>query len=445
MTVRLALDVWLDGHVEPIGALLSFDHGGIEFRYAPWFVDRGHAISLSLPLDDAPIGDATARAFFDNLLPENDQMQRVIDREGLDRSDLLGILAHVGVDCPGAISCLPAGDPPIKVPGDLATDYRPLSDEQVADIVRRLANRQPLPEGIDDPSPVAGVQRKIALTMLPDGGFALPAEGKKVPTTHILKVPRRAEAAEASQEDAACRLAEGCGFDVSQSQHIVVERVDALLIRRFDRVVSDGVVYRLHQEDFAQALGLASTLKYERHGRAGRRFDSAAIHGVLMRLSQPALAVENFLLATIFNLAIGNNDNHAKNHAILYGVDGSLRLAPLYDLLPIRLHHRFTDQLAFHIGGATHFDTMRTEDLTQFLAGFGLKGSRARRFVEGPVREMLATLEAASPGLRDIKLRRFDDLIGRELTRLSELLALDLDLRPRDYFGPPDGGWLASG
>ena len=442
MSTRHALDVRLDGYPDPIGRLDALDNGSIEFRYAEPFLHEGRSISLSLPFDGQPVGDLLARAFFDNLLPENDQMQRVIDREGLERNDVVGVLAHVGADCAGAISCLPVGAPPIKIPGDLAQDYRPLAHEELALIVRRLAEQHQLPDGIEDPSPVAGVQRKVALTLLPDGRFALPADGRKVPTTHILKVPRQAEAAEAKQEDAACRLAAACGFAASNSEHIVIDDVDALLIERFDRIVQDGIVYRVHQEDFAQALGLPANLKYERNGREDRRFDAEAARSVLERLSQPAPAIETFLLSTLFNLAIGNNDNHAKNYGVLYEPDGRPVLAPLYDLLPIQLHDRYTDRLAFNIGAAERFADMTAGDIYAFLKVFGLEGARAKRLIEGPALEMLETIEERSALLPKAGLKTFDDLVGREIDRLSEILELELHLRERDYIGPRGGGWV---
>lgn len=440
MSARLSLDVWLDGFPRPVGQLEAFDSGSTVFRYRSEQLETGQPISLSLPLQEEPIGDAATRAFFDNLLPENDQMQRVIDREGLDRGDVVGILAHVGGDCAGAISCLPAGSPPIKVPGDLACDYRPLADEELEEIARRLADQRRLPAEIDDPSPVAGVQGKLALTLLADGRFGLPADGRKVPTTHILKVPRRAEARDALYEEAASRLAGTCGFQVSDSRHVVIGDVDALLIQRFDRVIVEDVVYRIHQEDFAQALGLPASLKYERNGKEGRRFDADAIRSVLMRLDAPARAAETFLLSTIFNLAIGNNDNHAKNHGVLYVPGEGPRLAPLYDLLPIRLRPGYTDQLAFNIGSATYFDEMRPEDLEALLRSFGLVGRRAERFVHGPVRVMLTTLEQTARSLRRARLSNLDDLIGREIERLADLLGLELEIAERDYFGG-GGGW----
>jgi serine/threonine-protein kinase HipA len=80
----------------------------------------------------------------------------------------------------------------VKTPGDLGTDYQPLEEGDVVKIVRSLAELRRLPAEVDDPSPVAGVQSKIALTVLPGGSFALPAPGLRVPTTQSSRSRRRA-------------------------------------------------------------------------------------------------------------------------------------------------------------------------------------------------------------------------------------------------------------
>ncbi len=442
MSVVQSLDIWLDGFGAPAGRLDAMDDGAVRYLYRPDYLEaRQPPLSLSLPLREEAAGDAAARAFFGNLLPENDQMRRIIDREGLDRDDIVGILAHVGADCAGAISCLPEGSPPAKVPGVLASDYRPLGDDELVEIVASLADRQRLPAAVEDPSPVAGVQRKIALALLPDGEYALPRDGLRVPTTHILKVPRRDEGGDVALEAAASRLAAAANLPVSIPNSLLIGDTRALIITRFDRVVLDGVVYRRHQEDFAQALGLPAPLKYQREGREGRRFDAQAIAALLDKTVEPARARETFLLATLFNLAIGNSDNHAKNHAFLHDDAQSSQLAPLYDLLPVRIHHHFNHALAFDIGAARHFEEIRSEDIEALLAAFGLAGGRAKRFLTDSVRPMLAALEARSARLHGAGLKSFDDLLGRELSRLNELMDLGLDIRERDYFEPRAGGW----
>jgi serine/threonine-protein kinase HipA len=47
-----------------------------------------------------------------------------------------------------------------------------------------------------------------------------------------------------------------------------------------------------------------------------------------------------YMRRDLLNLALGNRDNHGRNTAILKDTDGSLRLAPLYDLGPSFLDAR---------------------------------------------------------------------------------------------------------
>jgi len=437
-----ALAIWMDGFHTPAGHLSRRENGGTAFAYEEnYIVAGGLPISLSLPLNTTEYDDVRTRAFFANLLPENSQLQRVLDREGLERSDIVGLLGHFGADCAGAVSCLPVGDPPVKSPGELDGDYEPLTDAAMIKIVRSLADAKRLPGDVDDPSPLAGVQSKIALTMLPDGRFALPKTGRKVPTTHILKVPERRHGREAKLEETAALLAKSAGLNVSTSHTIKVDGIDALLIQRFDRRVVDGVVSRIHQEDFAQALGYPSELKYQRHGKTGRWFDVEAALTVLDSTADPAEARLSFVLTTLFNLCIGNTDNHAKNHGLLYEGAGSPRFAPLYDLVPIRLDNRYNHQLAFNIGNATHFDDMTEADLADFLVRCGAED--IAEFVELAVVPLIKGLEDATPTLRSLGLKLFDDLIGRETDRLVDLLSAAIELRERDTYIGQASGWGA--
>jgi serine/threonine-protein kinase HipA len=106
------LAVWMDGYRVPAGRLTRSQDGNTSFRYADdYILAGGLPLSLSLPLSDAPFDDVQTRAFFANLLPENAQLQRILDREGLERGDVVGLLHHLGADCAGSVSCLPVGDP----------------------------------------------------------------------------------------------------------------------------------------------------------------------------------------------------------------------------------------------------------------------------------------------------------------------------------------------
>lgn len=447
MTKSEILDVRLEGFDTPIGNLLRKD-GGCCFVYDGSYVARTDAkpISLSLPLTDNAFGDQPTRSFFDNLLPENNFLQQTMDRENIARDDIVGLLKYLGSDCPGAISCLPREAPPIKTPGNLNTDYTEITSENLEEIMRRLAERLPLPEEVKDPSPVAGVQRKIALTEIASGRFGLPKTELRVPTTHILKVPERGREREVSQEAIAARLARAVvGHPVAFPAEFERGKEIGLLIKRFDRHISDdGEISRIHQEDFCQALGLPASFKYERNGTSARHFSAENVNKLLAQTDLPVLNRIIFMRSALFNLAIGNTDNHAKNHALIYDRGQAPRLAPLYDMLPIRLSNRYTHQLAFEIGEAKFFDEMKAEDLFAFIKIFGPRTESAiRRLIQNEVGPMLKQLDQEASALTAIGHKDFDDLIGREIEKLSALLGFQMEIRERDYFAPAGGagGW----
>ncbi|WP_444464438.1 HipA domain-containing protein [Rhodobacter capsulatus] len=70
------------------------------------------------------------------------------------------------------------------------------------------------------------------------------------------------------------------------------------------------------------------------------------------------------------NLLLGNTDNHAKNHALLYtGVRPVL--APVYDVAPVLIDRDVTHQLAFDIGRAQMTDEITAADLEDFILSLG--------------------------------------------------------------------------
>lgn len=116
-----------------------------------------------LTLEREIFRDNEARAFFDNLLQENSSLEAVMAKHDIDRSDIAGLLYYLGRDCPGAISCVPAGEGPGKKPGRLDRDYEILNAKDLAGIMRSLRDERRLPPDTKDPSPLAGVQEKLRL------------------------------------------------------------------------------------------------------------------------------------------------------------------------------------------------------------------------------------------------------------------------------------------
>ncbi|WP_136621478.1 MULTISPECIES: HipA domain-containing protein [Mesorhizobium] len=445
----LTLDVRLDGFTEPVGILARDDNGGVAYAYRPDYVANPDAVALSLalPLTDEPYGDVAARPFFDNLLQERDgALADIMAREGLARDDIAGLLFHLGKDCAGALSVLPAGAPPVKLPGDYGSDYVRIGMERMVDIVDALHRRRRLPDGTADPSPLAGVQSKIALTYLPDGSFAEPRPGSGAPTTHILKVPDQGHLHDARDEAEALALSRALGFDTADATVMPFGEMEALLITRFDRALTgDGRIVRIHQEDFAQALGLPAALKYERRGTPGRRFDAPAIRRVLEATADPAGEKDIFIKATLFDLMIGNTDGHAKNFALLHDRGGRVRMAPRYDLLPTRLDANLTEELAFRIGAADRLAAITADDFAAFLQALGIESAAARKRIRaGHTADIAASLARQLNGLDKRNMKRFADLIASNTGTLTAAFGLvaPAAVEQRDAFLDRAGGWL---
>ena len=426
--VVLLLDVHLEGTTAPIGQLSRGDDGAVQFRYLTAALP--HPLSLSLPLREQAFSDADTRGFFANLLFENALRDQVMERYGLDFNDIVGLLHHLGRDCPGAISCVPQGDGPAKQPGNLTTDYDPLNAQTLAEIMTSLRDRRRLPDHTRDPSPLAGVQGKIALTRLADGSFALLKPDRNVPTTHILKVPRLRDMGDVEAEHLATMLmADMLTHPVSKTEIIGDGDLQGLLITRFDRVIDGDNVSRLHQEDFAQALGLVPSLKYQRNGTPDRCFSAKAIGTILQQTENPGLARMAFLDVTLANLLLGNTDNHAKNHALLY-TGPRPQLAPAYDVFPTLIDPDVLHQLSFDIGSAKMTDDITPTDIESVLRnlGFPRYTPALRRRVQALIRTAVERID----GLQSLKRKQVGDAIAEQARNLAPAAGLQVTIPERD-------------
>lgn len=424
----LVLDVHMEGVAAPVGRLARDDDGAVQFSH----LTNGlpHPLSLSLPLREQPYGDAATRGFFGNLLFENALRDQIMERHGLDFNDIVGLLSHLGRDCPGSISCVPKGEGPAKQPGDLATDYDALDDETLALIMTSLRDRRRLPEAARDPSPLAGVQGKIALARLPDGRFALPKTDRNVPTTHILKVPRLRDMGDVAVEHLTTTLmGQIQPHLVSQTEVLGAGDLQGLLITRFDRISHGNTVNRLHQEDFAQALGLGPTLKYQRNGTAERCFSAKAVGTILSQTQNPGLARTGFLDITLGNLLLGNTDNHAKNHALLYRGQRP-ELAPAYDIFPTLIDQQVTHQMSFDIGTAMMTDEVTPADLEAFILALGFP-----RFAPALKRHIHSVITAAVTLIDTLQgpgRKLIGDAIAEQGRNLASAAGLEIATPERD-------------
>jgi serine/threonine-protein kinase HipA len=343
-------------------------------------------LSLSLPLTPGRHPHGVVRAFLDGLLPEGEPRRAVAADFDLRAGDTYGLIRALGRDCAGALVIQPDDEPPPPEPTTKTAE--PLTVAAIADLV---ANLRSAPLGVDARVRIslAGVHEKLLLTRMPDGSWGRPVEG--TPSTHILK-PQIAEYPNTVENEAFCmRLARHLGLFVSAVETTTVNRRRVIIVERYDRNVRpDGTVERIHQEDFCQATAIPPERKYEEDGGPTLR----RIAGVLQGVAGPDW-LETLLRGVALNVLIGNGDAHGKNFSLLHDASGSLRLAPLYDLLSTLVYG--DDRLAMYIDNVQRTNRVTADRMVNEAVRWGLSRGRASEIIA----EILDRAPAAVRAARD--------------------------------------------
>lgn len=297
-----------------------------------------YPLSLSMPLARREHPHAVIESFIWNLLPDNERtLERWAKQFHVSARNPFALIGCVGEDCAGAVQFVR----PERRDAVLADDDRGIAWIDEAAVGRMLRSvlddeGNGRTQGENGQFSLAGAQPKTSLLFSGDR-WGVPSG--RVPTTHILKPPRRDMAGHAENEHLCLRLAERLGMIAARS---TVRRFDgelAIVVERYDRVrVSaepTGFV-RLHQEDMCQALGVLPGDKYENEGGPGAATIVATIRDhAWSPAARDRAAVEDqamFVDSIIYNWLIGGTDAHAKNYSLLIGGRGTVRLAPLYDI-----------------------------------------------------------------------------------------------------------------
>lgn len=374
------LDVYLNSDL--VGRLEQDDHGELGFQYASTWLERpdAGALSISLPLRAEPFSRRECRPFFAGLLPEEDQRRILAEAFRISERNDFSLLDKIGGECAGAVSLIPPGQQPEWSP-QVST---PLSLEGLAAKLAELPKKPLLAGEQGLRLSLAGAQSKMAV-MVRNGEYSLPVQG--TPSSHILK-PQSPRFEHLVENEFFCmRLAALAGLRVAEVQLGEAGGSRFLQITRYDREsLADGRLQRLHQEDFCQALGCVPEQKYQQEGGPGLRQCFELIRSVS---SAPALDVLHLLDAVVFNVLIGNGDAHGKNFSLLYRA-GTLRLAPLYDLICTQAYPELDQRFAMKIGKHRDPGRIGREEWRAFLAEANLGAASAKR----RMLNLIATVEA---------------------------------------------------
>lgn len=388
-------------------------------------------LSVNLPLDptrDYPPG-ATA-AFLDGFLPE-EPWRTVIERGlGVPFGNSMQLLRLLGRDCAGAMIVQPESAPP---PAASLSRVKRLNETELIEAVRALPQR---PMCISNDNEVrlslAGVQEKLLLAVDSDGSFGLPLNGS--PSTHILKPSPRSDRVSVVYNEALCmRAAKHLGLtNVDVETMVLQDGMPALLVPRYDRRVGEGgIVYRQHQEDMCQALGIlvgkGGQDKYERGGKNKGGVSLRGVAGILAAHTQsPGASLERLLRLVTLNVLLGNADAHGKNMSLLHLEDGTVQLAPSYDIVCTVYGGFYDTKMGMFVNGKQDIHSVGVDDIVMEALQWGDRWTserHARDVVRGTLEEAGEALDFAAQQTTEAPEELVDLIQGRRVSMLDGLEA----------------------
>ena len=176
-------------------------------------------------------------------------------------------------------------------------------------------------------------------------------------------------------------------------------RYDRLILKDAPEISGLPRPLRLHQEDFAQAMGIPASEKYEREADTHMR----GMFDILRKYS--ANPIEDQLKLwdlIVFNFLLGNTDAHIKNFSLLYGPDlKSVRMAPAYDLVSTVVYEQSTRDMAFSIAGVYAIDEINAEVFRKAAKNVGLGERIAMKRFSDMCGRFSAALTASSNRLTE--------------------------------------------
>ncbi len=316
---RVFVWTWLPGESTPVvaGAVDRVGADRLDFTYARSYLDNANAISLyapELPLRrglQEPLDGLTVAASLKDATPDSWGERVIGNRIGSGDAEL-SVETYMLESGSNRLGALDFQVSPEK--------YRPRLDtaslDELYDAAEKVLAGEQLNPAIGDAlmngTAIGGAHPKVLITDASGAEYIA-----KLSVSSDVHPWIRAEAV-------AIELARRCGIEVPNARVIKSMGRDVLLIERFDRLPGGR---RRHVVSGLTMLGFDALLG-ARYGSYPEMLDVLREWG-----RAPQDLGRRLFERIIVNIAIGNNDDHARNHAAFW--DGeSLELTPAFDLAP---------------------------------------------------------------------------------------------------------------
>ncbi len=339
----MILDVYL--YEKLVGYLYTDKKYGLSFNYDE---SAKMPISISLPLENVEFRKKNVEPFFSGLLPDGDLRDQLARNAHVSPNSVIGLLSHYGREIAGALVIINHGESFEIEPND----YKLITENEIAERIKRADEENLLIWGDNIRLSLAGAQHKLPL-FYKEGKWFLPCGNS--PSNCIVKPGKSI----AINEFIITRLARECGFKTPDVELKYFDDEMAFVTYRYDRIIENGNLHRLHQEDMCQALSIPPEKKYEADGGPGI---SRIVSLIENNSSLPIVDIRDFYRMLVFNFIIGNCDSHGKNYSFLYSPDGKPRLAPFYDLVSTTIYPGISRELSMKIGKQKNIDLVLREN-----------------------------------------------------------------------------------
>ena len=366
--------IWLPGATRPVVAgRIAREEGVYFFNYGLSYLARADALPIylpELPLQRGAIAPAPSLEIASCLrdgAPDAWGRRVIINRLTSLKGDAardvdfdeLTFMLNSGTDRPGAL------DFQASPTSYRARESTNASLEELQEAARLVERGEPIPATLERAlfhgSSIGGARPKAQIE---DGDRKFIAKFAASNDTYSV----------VKAEFIAMKLAEHAHLAVAAATITKSAGRDVILVERFDRVPSPRGWTRRAMVSALTIFGL-----HEMEGRYARYSDFAEI--IRARFSAPVETLRELFGRMVFNVLVGNTDDHARNHAAFWNGD-DLTLTPAYDICPQARTGREANQAIFIHGEdrRSRLETCRTA-APQFL----LNDDAAREIIEAQV------------------------------------------------------------
>ncbi|MFN0062210.1 MAG: type II toxin-antitoxin system HipA family toxin [Myxococcaceae bacterium] len=173
-------------------------------------------------------------------------------------------------------------------------------------------------------------------------------------------------------------IAQRCGIQMPRCRLLEEAKHQHFLIERFDRVVSEGKLRKLH---YTSWCGMSHA-----HRDRTDAFSYEQLVLVMRQLGLPQVQITELFRRAVFNVVGRNQDDHTKNFGFLMNREGEWSLSPAFDMTySYDPAGKWTRGHQISLNGKT--DLFTREDLLQFGKSCSVSSREASRIIE-------ATLDA---------------------------------------------------